>query len=67
MTKKTNHRSTEIFFPTHPDENVGVSNNYEQSFGTGDGHVEAFWIGQKTKRTLQILAFQWFIRAHLDN
>lgn len=40
---------------TYPNENVGVSNNYKQGFGTSDGYVEAFGIGQKAKRTLQIV------------
>lgn len=40
---------------TDPDENVGVSNNYKQGFGTSDGDVEAFGIGQKAKCTLQIV------------
>lgn len=40
---------------THPNENVGVSDNYKQGFGTSDGYVEAFGIGQKAKRALQVV------------
>lgn len=39
-------------FVTHPDEDVGVSNNQEQGFGASDGHVEAFGVGQKAEHTL---------------
>lgn len=43
---------------THLDENVGVSNNYEKGFGTSDGDIEAFGVGQKAEHILQIIAIQ---------
>lgn len=58
-------KHTFLEWNTYPNENVGVSNDYKQGFGTSDGYVETFGIWQKAERTLQIVHLYWFIRAHL--
>lgn len=47
-------------------KNMWVANNNKKSFGSSDGHIKAFWIGQKAQSTLQIIAWYSLIRAHLE-